>query len=171
MTTIELKHKIFNKVNIFNFLVIILIFIADRFSKIKIINLVLSDNKSVYINDYLNLELVWNSGIGFGLLNLDAGIWYHLISLLIFFVILVIIYLIIKSSNMDKFFLSLVLGGALGNLYDRVLYFSVPDFIDIHFKDYHWFTFNIADIFISIGIIFLILKDFFLKNEKINKIN
>ena len=80
----EQKHKIFNKVNIFNFLVIILIFIADRFSKIKIINLVLSDNKSVYINDYLNLELVWNSGIGFGLLNLDAGIWYHLISLLIF---------------------------------------------------------------------------------------
>ena len=109
----EQKHKIFNKVNIFNFLVIILIFIADRFSKIKIINLVLSDNKSVYINDYLNLELVWNSGIGFGLLNLDAGIWYHLISLIIFFVILAIIYLIIKSSNMDKFFLSLVLGGAL----------------------------------------------------------
>ena len=167
MTTIELKHKIFNKVNIFNFLVIILIFIADRFSKIKIINLVLSDNKSVYINDYLNLELVWNSGIGFGLLNLDAGIWYHLISLLIFFVILVIIYLIIKSSNMDKFFLSLVLGGALGNLYDRVLYFSVPDFIDIHFKDYHWFTFNIADIFISLGIILILLNEVFLKkNEK-----
>ena len=132
----ELKYKIFNKVNIFNFLVIVLIFIADRFSKIKIINLVLSDNKSVYINDYLNLELVWNSGIGFGLLNLDAGIWYHFISLLIFIVILAIIYLIVKSSNMDKFFLSLVLGGALGNLYDRVLYFSVCfAILEINFID------------------------------------
>ena len=163
----ELKNRILKKINILNLLIIVLIFVADRFSKIKIINYVLSNNKSIYVNDYLNLELVWNSGIGFGLLNLDAGIWYHFISLIIFFVILAIIYLMIKSSNLDKIFLSLVLGGALGNLYDRALYFSVPDFIDIHFNDYHWFTFNIADIFISLGIILILLNEVFLKkNEK-----
>ena len=93
----ELKNRILNKINILNLLIIVLIFVADRFSKIKIINYVLSNNKSIYVNDYLNLELVWNSGIGFGLLNLDAGIWYHFISLIIFFVILAIIYLMIKS--------------------------------------------------------------------------
>ena len=92
----ELKNRILNKINILNLLIIVLIFVADRFSKIKIINYVLSNNKSIYVNDYLNLELVWNSGIGFGLLNLDAGIWYHFISLIIFFVILAIIYLMIK---------------------------------------------------------------------------
>mgnify|MGYP001316652080 FL=1 len=164
----ELKNRILNKINILNLLIIVLIFVADRFSKIKIINYVLSNNKSIYVNDYLNLELVWNSGIGFGLLNLDAGIWYHFISLIIFFVILAIIYLMIKSSNLDKIFLSLVLGGALGNLYDRALYFSVPDFIDIHFNDYHWFTFNIADIFISLGIILILLKEVFLKKHEKN---
>ena len=161
----ELKNRILNKINILNLLIIVLIFVADRFSKIKIINYVLSNNKSIYVNDYLNLELVWNSGIGFGLLNLDAGIWYHFISLIIFFVILAIIYLMIKSSNLDKIFLSLVLGGALGNLYDRALYFSVPDFIDIHFNDFHWFTFNIADIFITVGIFALIVKELLNKNE------
>ncbi|MFL2888173.1 MAG: signal peptidase II [Pelagibacterales bacterium MED-G40] len=164
----ELKNRILNKINILNLLIIVLIFVADRFSKIKIINYVLSNNKSIYVNDYLNLELVWNSGIGFGLLNLDAGIWYHFISLIIFFVILAIIYLMIKSSNLDKIFLSLVLGGALGNLYDRALYFSVPDFIDIHFNDFHWFTFNIADIFISLGIILILLKEVFLKKHEKN---
>ncbi|OUW59962.1 MAG: signal peptidase II [Candidatus Pelagibacter sp. TMED203] len=164
----EQKNRILNKINILNLLIIVLIFVADRFSKIKIINYVLSNNKSIYVNDYLNLELVWNSGIGFGLLNLDAGIWYHFISLIIFFVILAIIYLMIKSSNLDKIFLSLVLGGALGNLYDRALYFSVPDFIDIHFNDFHWFTFNIADIFISLGIILILLKEVFLKKHEKN---
>ena len=94
----ELKNRILNKINILNLLIIVLIFVADRFSKIKIINYVLSNNKSIYVNDYLNLELVWNSGIGFGLLNLDAGIWYHFISLIIFFVILAIIYLMIKMK-------------------------------------------------------------------------
>ena len=165
----ELKNRILNKINILNLLIIVLIFVADRFSKIKIINYVLSNNKSIYVNDYLNLELVWNSGIGFGLLNLDAGIWYHFISLIIFFVILAIIYLMIKSSNLDKIFLSLVLGGALGNLYDRALYFSVPDFIDIHFNDFHWFTFNIADIFISLGVLCLIYDEIFLEKKRYGK--
>ena len=163
----EVKNRIINKTNIINILLIVLIFLIDRFSKIKIINHILNTSSSIYVNDYLNLDLVWNSGIGFGFFELDAGKPYHLVSLIIFFVIIALIFFIIKSEKFDKFLYSMILGGALGNFYDRVLYFSVPDFIDIHFNNYHWFTFNIADIFISLGIILFILKELiFVKNEK-----
>tara|TARA_B100001540_G_C15658467_1_gene574441 strand:+ start:391 stop:891 length:501 start_codon:yes stop_codon:yes gene_type:complete len=161
-------RKIFSKNNLFITFFILVIFSLDRFTKIKIVNLLLSNNESIYINDYLNLDLVWNTGIGFGLFNLEAGFFYHSISMLIFVVILILIFLIIKSPLViDKFLYSMILGGALGNFYDRAIYFAVPDFIDIHFNDYHWFTFNFADIFISLGIILVILKEIFVKkNEK-----
>ena len=161
-------RKIFNKNNFFIAFFILVIFFVDRLTKIKVINLLLSNNESIYINDYLNLDLVWNTGIGFGLFNLEAGFLYHSISMLIFIVILVLIFLTIKSPLViDKFLYSMILGGALGNFYDRAIYFAVPDFIDIHFNDYHWFTFNFADIFISLGIMMIIFKElFFEKNEK-----
>lgn len=163
----EIKKKIINKTNILSVVLVVSIFFMDRVSKIKAINHVLNNNSSIYINDYLNLDLVWNQGIGFGFFDLEPGKIYHSISLIIFFVILALIFFIIKSTDLDKFLYSMILGGALGNFYDRVLYFSVPDFIDIHFKDYHWFTFNIADIFISLGIILFILKEVtFRKNER-----
>jgi len=164
----EIRNKIINRSNIISILLIGSIFLIDRFSKIKIINYILSNNNSIYVNNYLNLDLVWNTGIGFGFLALDGGTLYHLISLIIFIVILGLIFFIIKSSlESEKFLYSMILGGALGNFYDRALYFAVPDFIDIHFNDYHWFTFNIADIFISLGIILFILKEtIFEKNEK-----
>ncbi len=165
---IEIKNRIINRPNIISILLIISIFLIDRFSKIKVINYILSSNSSIYINNYLNLDLVWNTGIGFGFFSLDGGALYHLISLIILIVILGLIFFIIKSSlESEKFLYSMILGGALGNFYDRALYFAVPDFIDIHFNDYHWFTFNIADIFISLGIILFILKEIiFGKNEK-----
>ena len=164
----EIRNRIINRSNIISILLIGSIFLIDRFSKIKIINYILSNNNSIYVNNYLNLDLVWNTGIGFGFLALDGGTLYHLISLIIFIVILGLIFFIIKSSlESEKFLYSMILGGALGNFYDRALYFAVPDFIDIHFNDYHWFTFNIADIFISLGIILFILKEvIFIKNEK-----
>ncbi len=164
----EISNRIINRSNIISILLIGSIFLIDRFSKIKIINYILSNNNSIYVNNYLNLDLVWNTGIGFGFLALDGGTLYHLISLIIFIVILGLIFFIIKSSlESEKFLYSMILGGALGNFYDRALYFAVPDFIDIHFNDYHWFTFNIADIFISLGIILFILKEtIFEKNEK-----
>jgi signal peptidase II len=117
------------------------------------------------INDYLNFELVWNTGIGFGLLSQNVGIYYHLISLLIFSVIVFLIYLITKASFLEKILFSFILGGAAGNLYDRLFYFAVPDFIDLHINDFHWFTFNIADIFISLAIILIIIKDLLLKKK------
>ena len=147
-----IRNNIYNKNILVPFFLSIFIFILDRITKIKIIEHQTHNNK-IFVNDYLNLELVWNTGIAFGLLSIDANIFYHLISLLIFFISLVIIYMIVKSNFLDKIFFSLILGGAVGNFYDRIIYFAVPDFIDFHLNQYHWFTFNIADIFISIGII------------------
>ena len=147
---------------ILGYLVIItLIFILDRVSKVKIINHQENNNGSLFVNDYLNFDLIWNTGIGFGLFSQNANIYYHGISFLIFLVIIFLSYLISRASFYDKNLYSLILGGALGNFYDRLFYFAVPDFIDIHVNDFHWFTFNIADIFITIGVISLISKDLF----------
>jgi signal peptidase II len=134
------------------------IFVLDRVSKDFIIKEQLN-KKSIFINEYLNFDLVWNTGIGFGLFSQNANIYYHLISLLIFSVILFLIYLIVKAEFVEKILFSLILGGALGNLYDRIIYFAVPDFIDLHVNNFHWFTFNIADIFITLGIILSITKE------------
>ena len=155
----------FNIKNLICFLIIIITFSFDRLSKIKIIKLLI-DNNSLFINDFINLDLVWNTGIGFGLLSSDSNLIYNLITGIICIVIMFLIYLILKSRMIDKVLFSLILGGALGNVYDRLTYFAVPDFIDIHYKNFHWFTFNIADIFITIGILFFITKDLILKDEK-----
>ena len=160
----NIKKKIFSKETITPLLVIISIFILDRVTKIAIINHQLQ-NKSIFVNNYLNFELVWNTGIGFGLLSQNANIYYHLITLLITSVIIFLIYLVIKASFIEKVLFYLILGGAIGNLYDRLIYFAVPDFIDFHINDFHWFTFNIADIFITIGIILIITKDLVLKKK------
>tara|TARA_B100000686_G_scaffold165245_1_gene172904 strand:- start:216 stop:734 length:519 start_codon:yes stop_codon:yes gene_type:complete len=164
---IEKKNYSFisQKNNLICLLIIILIFVSDRISKIKIINHQI-DNNRVYINDFMNFDLVWNTGIGFGLLSSNSDLVYNLITIIIGAIIIFLIYLIVKSNFLDKTLFSLVMGGALGNFYDRLVYFAVPDFIDIHYQNFHWFTFNIADIFITIGIIMLISKDLFLKNGK-----
>ena len=159
----EIKNEISKKEN-FNFLIIILfIFSIDRYSKIKIMNN-FSDT-SFYINDFLNFDLLWNIGIGFGLLSSNSSIFYNLISTIIAFVIIFLIIIGIKSDKFDKFAFSVIIGGALGNFYDRIYFKAVPDFIDLHYKDFHWFTFNIADIFITIGVLCLITKGFFVKDK------
>ena len=160
---IEIKKALTDKSNILSFFLIFFIFFLDRFSKFKIVNYFTENNSVIYVNDYINLDLIWNKGIGFGLFNLDGGLLYHLVSLLIFIIMVVIIYLIFSSKKIDKFFYSIVFGGALGNFYDRVTFFAVPYFIDLHYYDFHWFTFNIADIFISLGIVFLILNEIIYK--------
>tara|TARA_B100000963_G_C22312052_1_gene530495 strand:- start:420 stop:656 length:237 start_codon:yes stop_codon:yes gene_type:complete len=78
--------------------------------------------------------------------------------------------MILKNEGYKKYSLILILGGALGNLYDRILFSAVPDFIDFHIGDFHWFVFNVADIFISIGVIIMILSEFMVtktSNEKL----
>ena len=137
-------------------------FFFDRISKIKIIENQIEYN-SLYINDYLNFDLVWNTGVGFGLFSSNTNLFYNSMTVVIGSVIVFILYWMTKLKFIDKFFFSLVLGGALGNFYDRLTYLAVPDFIDIHYNNFHWFTFNIADIFITIGLIMIILKDLILK--------
>ena len=154
----NLKNKIFSKETIVSLTVVFAIFIFDRITKVTIIKNQLN-NQSIFVTDYLNFELVWNTGIGFGLFSQNANLYYHLISLLIFTVIIFLIYLIVKAEFLEKFLYCLILGGALGNFYDRLIYFAVPDFIDFHINDFHWFTFNIADIFITLGILLIIIKD------------
>ena len=159
----EIKNEIFKKENFYFLIIILLVFSIDRYSKIKIMNN-FSDT-SFYINDFLNFDLLWNIGIGFGLLSSNSSIFYNLISIIIAFVIIFLIIIGIKSDKFDKFAFSVIIGGALGNFYDRIFYKAVPDFIDLHYKDFHWFTFNIADIFITIGVLCLITKGFFVKDK------
>ncbi len=161
-----LQNKIkVKKFDIFSFIIIILTFGLDRLSKVYVINLIEKNQSELFINDFLNITLNWNRGIGFGLLSFDATITYHLISALILLIIAYLIYLMVISDNSGKIIMSLIIGGAIGNLYDRLTYFAVPDFIDFHFKDFHWFTFNVADIFISIGILAIVIKEFFFSKK------
>ena len=145
---------------------VFLIFISDRLSKIYIINESLKNlDNFILKSTYVNIRLIWNEGIAFGLLSFDDKALYHSLSLLILVIILVIIYMIIKSDGLKKFSLMLILGGALGNFYDRIAYGAVPDFIDFHVNGFHWFIFNIADIFISIGVFALIVLEIFDKKN------
>jgi signal peptidase II len=152
-----------NKKKIYLFIFVLVLFAIDRISKILILKNFLNNSSSeIYINSFLNFSLVWNSGIGFGILQLEANIFYLLISIIITAINLILIYWMFTSSNyIESIFISIILGGALGNLFDRYYYSSVPDFIDLHYESFHWFTFNIADIFITIGIIGLITIDLF----------
>ena len=159
------KNKVFSKETIIPLVVTIIVFILDRASKIKIISQQEKSSGSIFINDYLNLDLIWNTGISFGLLSQNANIYYHLISLVIFSVIIFLIYLVIKATFIEKILYSLILGGAIGNLSDRLIFFAVPDFIDFHINNFHWFTFNIADIFITLGIILIIIQDLIFKKK------
>ncbi len=153
---------------ILNFLIIFFIFFLDRISKIYVLNIAQSNEIfDISINPFLNIILVWNSGIGFGLFQLDNAITYNIITTLILTVNLVIIYLLFIADKTQKIFFSMILGGSFGNLYDRVNYSAVPDFIDLNYNGYHWFVFNVADIFITIGIFTLIFLEIFKKkNEK-----
>ena len=116
------------------------------------------------MNDFINFDLIWNIGIGFGFLSTDSFLIYNLITLLIGFVILILFYFLVLSEKLDKLIYSVIIGGALGNFYDRLAYNAVPDFIDLHYENFHWFTFNVADIFITIGILVFILRSIFVKN-------
>ena len=149
-------EKILRKKFIINSFLVFSIFLLDRLSKIYVINL---SNKSlennIFISKFLNITLIWNEGIAFGLFALRENL-YNILTGIIFFIILVIIYILFKSKGFKRYSLIFILGGAIGNLYDRIYYKAVPDFLDFHFGEFHWFIFNIADVFITVGIIFMI---------------
>ena len=158
------KRKIdyLNRHNLLFLIIVIATFSLDRISKFKIIN---NFNENTYfINDFINFDLIWNIGIGFGLLSTSSSILYEIVTLVIGLVILILSYISITSEKFDKYTFAIIIGGALGNFYDRLVYKAVPDFIDIHYGNFHWFTFNVADIFISIGVFIFILRSYFIKS-------
>ena len=147
-------------------IIIFTIFFFDRITKIYLLNL--QENGTdidFYINQFLNFYLVWNTGIGFGLASLESGIYYHVLTFIIAIINIGLIYFLIKSKGIYGYLIAIVVGGSLGNLFDRVYYYAVPDFIDLHLGNYHWFIFNVADIFISIGIIGLIFVELIRKDK------
>ena len=150
--------------------VILSIFLIDRISKIYVISLY-SKNSSTefYTSKYLNITLIWNEGIAFGLFSFDQNNLYNLLTLIIALIIIVILIMIIKSQGFKKYALLMILGGALGNLFDRIIYKAVPDFIDFHIAEFHWFIFNVADIFITIGVIFMVLFELNSNNQQNNE--
>ncbi len=158
----NIKIRILRRENIFFLIFTILIFFLDRFSK----NIILNDytENQVYINEYVNFNLIWNTGIGFGILSTDSILVYNSITIIIGLVILYLFYIQLISDQIDRTIFCMIIGGALGNFYDRLVLQAVPDFIDLHYKEFHWFTFNVADIFISFGIIAFITRSFFVKN-------
>ena len=139
----------------------LLVFALDRISKTIILNMLDDIGRvDIYINSFFSLFLVWNKGIGFGLFSFDKSSIYNGISLIILIINIIIVYLIYKENAPKTYFLAIILGGSFGNLFDRYHYTAVPDFIDLNYNGYHWFIFNVADIFITIGIICLILVEF-----------
>ena len=145
----------------FNLTIILLIFLIDRISKVYILNIAETTGLvDIELNSYLNLILVWNTGIGFGLLSFEQTSIYNFITFFIILINLIIFYITFKLKDFRVYFFLIILGGSLGNLFDRIYYAAVPDFIDLNYNGYHWFIFNFADIFISLGIICLILVEF-----------
>ena len=152
------------------FVFLVVCFALDRLSKIYILNILNNEGQvDLYINQFLNIYLVWNTGIGFGLFSSEDKLFYNIFTAIIVIINLVILYFAFIESKIKSFFLMIILGGSLGNLFDRVYYRAVPDFIDLNYEGYHWFIFNVADIFITIGIICLILSEFIFYKKKDEK--
>ena len=155
------------KKTIWSLLFIITIFLIDRITKILVINSAEEIGEvNISLTSFLNINLIWNEGIAFGLFSFDEKIYYNLLTFLIIVVTLIILWMIVKTEKIEKLAFMMIFGGSLGNIFDRLIYFAVPDFIDFHVKNFHWFIFNVADIFITLGIIFLICIEIF-NNKKI----
>ena len=158
-----MKKKFF-----WNFFFILAVFLLDRVSKISIINLLEnSDNGHIQVTNFLSFNLIWNEGIAFGLFSFDEKLYYNFLTIIIILVTAIILWMILKTRGLEKIAFLMIFGGSLGNIFDRLVYASVPDFIDLHFNNFNWFIFNVADIFISMGVILLIYFEFFKK--KINE--
>ena len=149
-------------------IIVLAVFFFDRATKMYLINLQTAGTDiDFYIFPFLNFYLVWNTGIGFGLVSLETNIFYHMLTVIITIINLALIFFLIKAKGIYTYLLALIIGGSLGNLFDRIYYYAVPDFIDFHVGNFHWFIFNVADIFITVGIIVFIFKEL-LKKEKIS---
>ena len=154
----------FNRRFLINLITVLIIFSLDRISKLYVIfqnekNL----SSNLFTSKFLNINLIWNDGIAFGLFSFDEKMYYNILTVLILIITLVILWMITKTKDLEKFAFLMIFGGSLGNIFDRIFYSSVPDFIDFHINNFHWFIFNVADIFITTGVIMLIMLEIFKK--------
>tara|TARA_B100000925_G_scaffold134940_1_gene100790 strand:- start:188 stop:685 length:498 start_codon:yes stop_codon:yes gene_type:complete len=155
-----------NKNFFINLILVILIFLSDRISKIYVVYLYKKLNSSeIFSSKFLNISLVWNEGIAFGLFSFNEKIFYNILTIIILVIILIIFFMILQNVGFRKYSLLMILGGALGNVFDRIYHKAVPDFIDFHIGNFHWFIFNVADIFITLGVFFMITLEFIDRNE------
>ena len=149
-----------------NFIIILSIFILDRLSKIYVIFLSNKlNNTEIFLSKYLNIYLIWNEGVGFGLFAFDNKFYYHILTVIIIIITIIVFYYMFKTDGIEKYSFTMIAGGSIGNIFDRIYYFAVPDFIDIHYENIHWFIFNVADIFITSGVILLIIFELILKKK------
>ncbi len=163
-------NKMFKKYLV-DFSIIIFIFLIDRVSKLLIIRSPETyDQYGISVTSFLNFNLIWNEGIAFGLFSFDEKLYYNLLTIFIILVTILIIWLMLKSKGFERFSFIMIIGGSLGNIFDRAFYSAVPDFIDFHVNNFHWFIFNVADIFITLGILFLISIEIF-NNKKVKNEN
>ena len=159
-------NNIVNKKNSLSIFLIFVIFLLDRASKLIMINLANNAYEfNIKLSSFLNLNLIWNDGIAFGLFSFNKQIYYNSLTIIIILITVILIWLMVKSSGLEKIGFSMIIGGSIGNFSDRIYYSSVPDFIDFNFKGFHWFVFNVADIFITLGIIILIYLEVFKKKQ------
>ena len=152
-----------------NLLIVLSIFLFDRFSKVYVIYL--NDKllgSEIFSSKFLDINLIWNDGIAFGLFSFDDKMLYDILTILILIVIIILIFMTLGSQGTKKYSLLMILGGASGNVFDRLFYRAVPDFLDFHIGNYHWFIFNVSDIFITLGVIFMIILEFIGNNDKKN---
>ena len=150
----------------FDFVLVISIFFLDRISKIYVINFSQNNlNNNIFNSKYLDLTLIWNEGIAFGLMSFDNNHYYNILTGVIIIITLIVLIIGLKNKGFKRYALLSIFAGSLGNLYDRLFYNAVPDFIDFHVNDFHWFIFNVADIFISFGVIIMIMTEFFVKKD------
>ena len=158
--------KIINNNIYLNLIIILSIFILDRLTKFYVIYLdKINSGSEIFSSKFLNIYLIWNEGIAFGLFSLNEKNLYNYLTIFIFILVFFIFFWMIKSKGIQKYALSMISGGALGNLFDRIFYKAVPDFIDLHINNLHWFIFNIADIFITLGVFLMILSEFIVKGD------
>ena len=163
--------KFLNSKYIIKFIIILLIFLSDRLTKINVLNFFENNQlEEIYVSNFLNIYLIWNKGIAFGLFNFDDSLVYNLITVIIAVVSLIILFLALRIKDYKGYFFTVIFGGAIGNFYDRITFRAVPDFIDFHINNYHWFIFNVADIFVTLGVMCLILDELLVK-KKVNEKN
>ena len=157
--------------NFLNFLIVALVYGLDRISKLYIIYLDKNNfDSEIFTSAYLNITLIWNRGIAFGIFSFDSDTYYNVLSAVIAFVVFILIIMAIKNPGLKRYSMLIIIGGALGNLHDRLFFSAVPDFIDFHVGDFHWFIFNVSDIFITIGVIGMILLEIVGNNKNdVNK--